>query len=230
MCRHPCYRLLRCRAVIAKNMSKKSNSSFLNGRGHLFETTIKVTTDLSCQVTLPDVLKFVQWLLGQCFAKIYVSFLRTQSQFQPPRYLKSCSLVPATTACFIFVPSIVSNSFLSTFKYTALVFFAFSDSPTLPHSISTLRKSCLACLISSEEQCHQQNQGQLTDCWNPTIPFPPKSKTKLLLFSLCGLSHCIIENNRAQWQKDMVPKCHPAWLQKIYAVRGYNLFFDVAQH
>ena len=228
MCRHPCYRLLRWRAVIAKNMSKKSNSSFLNGRGHLFETTIKVTTDLSCQVTLPDVLKFVQWLLGQCFAKIYVSFLRTQSQFQPPRYLKSCSLVPATTACFIFVPSIVSNSFLSTFKYTALVFFAFSDSPTLPHSISTLRKSCLACLISSEQQCHQQNQGQLTDGWNPTTPSPPKSKTKLLLFSLYGLPHCVIENNRAQWQKDMVPNCHPAWLKKIFPVRRYNLFFDVA--
>ena len=81
-CRHPCYRLLRCRAVIAKNMSRKSNSSFLNGRGHLFETTIKVTTDLFCQVTLPDVLHFVQWLLGQCFANIYVSFLRTQSQIQ----------------------------------------------------------------------------------------------------------------------------------------------------
>ena len=81
-CRHPCYRLLRCRAVIAKNMSRKSNSSFLNGRGHLSETTIKVTTDLFCQVTLPDVLHFVQWLLGQCFANIYVSFLRTQSQIQ----------------------------------------------------------------------------------------------------------------------------------------------------
>ena len=131
---------------------QKKHSSFLKGRGHLFETTIKVTTDLFCKVTLPDVLHFVQWLLGHCFAKIYVSFLRTQSQFQPPRYLKSCSLVPATTACFIFVPSIVSTSFLSTFKYTAFIFFAFSDSPTLPHSISTLRKSCLACLISSDRR------------------------------------------------------------------------------
>ena len=142
----------------------------------------------------------------------------------------SLSLEHKVKSSLIFVPSIDSISFLSTFKYSALVFFAFSDGPTLPHSTSTLHKSCLACLISSEEQCHQQNQGQLTDCLNPTIPFPPKSKTKLLLFSLCGLSHCIIENNRAQWQKDMVPKCHPAWLQKIYAVRGYNLFFDVAQH
>ena len=151
-CRHPCYRLLRCRAVITKNMSRKSNSSFFNGRGHLFKTTLKVTTDLLCQFTLPDVLHFVQWLLGQCFTNIYVSFLRTQSQFQPPRYLKSCSLVPATTACFILVPSIVSISFLFTFKYTAWVFFAFSDSPALPHSISTLRKSCLACLISSDRR------------------------------------------------------------------------------
>ena len=74
-CRHPCYRLLRCRAVITKNMSRKNILLFwlvlLNG-----------TTDLFCQVTLPDVLHFVQWLLAQCFANIYVSFLRTQSQIQ----------------------------------------------------------------------------------------------------------------------------------------------------
>lgn len=31
MCRHPCYRLLRCRAVITKNMSRKKHSSFLTG-------------------------------------------------------------------------------------------------------------------------------------------------------------------------------------------------------
>ena len=30
-CRHPCYRLLRCRAVITKNMSRKKHSSFLTG-------------------------------------------------------------------------------------------------------------------------------------------------------------------------------------------------------
>ena len=119
MCRHPCYQLLRCRAVIAKNMSRKSNSSFLNGRGHLFETTIKVTTDLFCQVTLPDVLHFVQWLLGQCFTNIYVSFLRTQSQFQPPMYLKSCSLDSSTIprlSPFPFFPS--SNTQLWSFLHS----------------------------------------------------------------------------------------------------------------
>ena len=80
----------------------------------------------------------------------------------------------------------------------------------------------LAKFHQTEEQCHQRNQGQLTDCWKPTTPSPPKSKTKLLLFSWCGLPHCIIEFNLEQRQIDVVPKCHPAWLQKIFENNLYR--------
>ena len=71
MCRHPCYRLLRCRAVITKNMSRKSNSSFFNGRGHLFKTTLMVTTDLLSK----SLFQMFFILFSDCYASASQTFM-----------------------------------------------------------------------------------------------------------------------------------------------------------
>ena len=158
MCWHPCYQLLRCRAVITKNMSRKKHSSFLTGTTEWYYWSFLQSHSSRCS-------SFCSLIARPLFRKNFCLFPWNTKSITATQVFEILLPCPCHNGLFIFVPSIVSISFLFTFKYTALVFFAFSDSPTLPHSISTLRKSCLACLISSDRRTMSSAKSRSVNRW-----------------------------------------------------------------